>query len=324
MVIHPAAALIAAQLGSRHDRMTRIAWGAAALALLLSTVGAAALPMTRASVSSGAGPDDGAGETFCFEFSDVGATVACAGSAGLLGGVVTYEAEASADVDALRVRASISADADAVPGDGAPVFDTPLDGGAASASARIDDDWTFTGLAPGVAARLEVDVAVEGTASVTGPGTGGGFGSTGFILSLRNNSSGALDASASTDVVNALSVFGAVDETYTLGVDVAYGEETAIRLSLTTQPSLFFLDQGYDVIEVDMDFSNTLVPTAIRLVDDAGAPLPFALQTASGEAFWQTITQSAPSASAAVPAPAAGPLLVLGVAALASALRRRA
>ncbi|MEO1687446.1 MAG: hypothetical protein AAFU61_06035 [Pseudomonadota bacterium] len=290
-----------------------------AVALALLAQPSQAVPSYVAATFATAVDADSNQVGLCSDSASDGSVVTCQGAAAFGADVFRYDTAAQAGPTALRLRSRLRATENDPAAATLPSFGTGFQGAISDPSASIDDVWTVTG-APG-AATLEFDFLVEGVSDFNGVNDllGGAPATVPLVVFLATDlNSFASDGWAPTDEFGLQGLpAGAFSDIATVRLPVSNGVPVSARLTFSSGATLSPGAAGYGDAFVSFDFFNTARPDALRVLDASGAPLPFDLTTASGEAIWQDIRTTEPRRPQAnVPLPASALLLAGALAAL--------
>lgn len=240
----------------------------------------------------------------CFDYSGSGSFTQCQGSYGYYGtnnpgADLNYNATATADYGVLSVYGGSST---SNPGSaGAPEF-LEAEYISTQGTATFRDQWTITGGTAGSTGTLQLSFDVTGSYMSGMIDTGLSYG-----LSLYNFTTGVYASD------NQLPNYTGV-----LTTQFTFDETVDFMVSLLGGSTLWNLSEGgYDGQSSYLDMSHTALMDAIVVMDSNGDVVPFNLVTSSNAALF---TELAP---AAVPVPAALPLLVSGLLGLTVVSRRR-
>lgn len=339
--------------------MKRIFFATAASLITFS----AASPSSATTLSSDSSVSSSGG-LLCLDFDPLSATTSCtgtryyAGDDGLIYGI-DYAAQASATAGELKTRAALSNRAPVdvqfdtntgeyfIAGPSGPIpLDASFDENTNASGDLVFEDLTFLYDAIGVASLRET-MTVSGGAGTNGTSgqlklsyqldgattapsntslglpSGPGSGSAAALFNLTASKAGD---SASVSVPEN----GSIDQTVDLFLDIVFGEEFGLNVTMTSYVSFAFGDLlddlplgAYPLFTVSSEFFSTATLTGIEALDSNGGLIDFQLKTASGErTFEQFSTLGNNNNPPAVPLPA-GMTLMLSSAAALGLMRRR-
>lgn len=261
---------------------------------------------SQANVSFSLTSDDSFVSSPCFNFSSIGATATCSGSAtaATSGADITYWATATADYGVLKAGGTLSSSS-------LSGLSNTTQYVSSVGTAFFTDVWTITGGTG--AGTLELHFALDGSYSFPQIGTGVTSG-----FSLFNSTNSTFSSGNPTLASAIVGPSGTINQDIVFTTAFTFGSALDFRVSLTGGANLW--DLGLDGLSSSFDISNTAIMDAIVVKDATGNVIPFDLVTRSGSPLFSSLVPGIPTAS--VPAPGSVALLGAGLLGLAQMRRR--